>query len=327
MLIEPAFDIYTGAVRMAGATPVYVPLRVHPRAGDLHLSSKDLVVDMDELAACLSKSTRLLILNSPHNPTGKVFSRAEMLAIANILDERAPHCVVLSDEVYEHIVFSTCTHIPFASVSRSAFERTISVYSAGKTFSATGLKVGWAIGTGRLIHEICLAQQYTSFAVCHAGQAAIASSLQIAERHYEGFSTYYVWLRSLYETKRDLLVDALRNAGMRPIIPEGTFFVCARVPEQHMTRRVSGIPTSVREMVDDGRLLIDNKTVDREDYNASRNLVIQQGVVSIPNSAFFSEEHIGTSFLSDCVLRFAFCHPDSVLKEAASRLRCQASVQ
>lgn len=134
ILLEPAFDLYTNAVLACGARPVYVPLRLRPPAA----SSKDIVLDVADLAAAFSEKTRVLVLNTPHNPTGKVFSRAELLAIERVLASW-PHVVVISDEVYEHMTFDPALpHVPFASLSDDAFSRTVSIYSAGKTFSATG---------------------------------------------------------------------------------------------------------------------------------------------------------------------------------------------
>lgn len=125
VLIEPAFDCYSGAVLVAGATPVYVPLR--PRPDRPTRISSDFKLDMRELAGAMSPRTRLLVLNSPHNPTGKVFSREEYQAIADILAEW-PHVAVLSDEVYEHMTFNPeLPHISFASLSQDCFERTVSM--------------------------------------------------------------------------------------------------------------------------------------------------------------------------------------------------------
>jgi aspartate/methionine/tyrosine aminotransferase len=126
VLIEPAFDVYSGAVLSAGASPVYVPMKCrHP--GLPAKSSADFVIDMDELAAAFDDRTRAIVLNSPHNPTGKVFSASEMQEIARIVKAH-PHCVVISDEVYEHMTYNDqLPHIPFASLSPDMYDRTVSV--------------------------------------------------------------------------------------------------------------------------------------------------------------------------------------------------------
>lgn len=311
LLIEPAFDIYTGAVRLAGAKPVSVPLR--PLDGSLHL-------DLNELSEALSSRTRLLILNSPHNPTGKVFSRNELRGIADVLDERAPSCVVLSDEVYEHLVFGR-EHVPFASVSRTAYQRTLSIYSAGKTFSSTGLKVGWVIGSDQLIRELQLAQQFVVFCINHMSQVAIAEALKAAEQPFEGFGSYYAWLCDRYKNKRDFLIRAIEGAGMEPMIPDGSFYIIARVPEGHRLRERSGIPDGYLELVEQRGLEVDPSTYGRGDYNISRRLVLDGGVATIPTSAFFDPDNMNGKELANGYIRFAFCHPDEVLAKAADQLR------
>lgn len=330
ILLEPAFDIYFSAVCMAEGVPISVPLRLKAgirgstRDNDTATiaSSADIVLDIDQFISKLSSRTRMLILNSPHNPTGKVFSRSELNAISEALDAHAPNCIVLSDEVYEHIVYdkATAPHIPFASISRTAHDRTVSVYSTGKTFSATGLKVGWAIGPAPIIKEMQLAQQYTVFCVNHLSQIAIADALSVAENPYNGRESYYEWLVEFYRRKRDVFVQTLQKAGFEPIVPQGAFYVCAHVPPKHPARRESGLPEKIKKLKNEGLLIIDEKTAEFSDYNISRNLVLQFGVASIPNSAFFSDETRGKDVLSRNYVRFAFCHEDDVLSEADRRL-------
>lgn len=318
ILIAPAFDIYSGAVALAGAKAVYVPLRPRSDGGEV-VSSKDLVIDMDEFAQSISENTKVLILNSPHNPTGKVFTRKEYEQIAAVLEEKAPHCVVVSDEVYEHLVFKG-SHIPFASVSESTFMRTLSVYSAGKTFSATGLKTGWVIAPTHLLNELQLAHQFIVFAVNRVSQIAIADALRVAEEAYEGHKNYYKWLCSLYRKKRDYLVAAIRKAGMTPIEPEGAFYVCTKVSEAHPARVTSGLPEAISHFVSEKKFQIDEATVDRLDYNMCRNMALRYGVAAIPVSAFFPDEHIGKIDLATDCVRFAFCKPDEELERAKDRL-------
>lgn len=318
VLIAPAFDIYSGAVALAGAKAVYVPLRPRKDGSEV-VSSKDLVIDMDEFAQSISENTKIIILNSPHNPTGKVFTRKEYEQIGAVLDEKAPHCVVVSDEVYEHLVFDG-EHIPFASVSESAFERTLSVYSAGKTFSATGLKIGWVIAPAHLLKDLQLAHQFIVFAVNRVSQIAIADALRVAEEAYKGHENYYKWLCSLYRKKRDYLVTAIRKAGMSPIEPEGAFYICTKVSEAHPARATPGLPEAISNFVTDKKLQIDEATVDRSDYNVCRNMVLRYGVAAIPNSAFFPDEYIGKVDLATDCIRFAFCKPDEELERARDRL-------
>lgn len=317
LIIEPAFDVYNAAVLMAGASPVHVPLRMD--RGVAAGRSADLVLDLRELADCISPKTRMLILNSPHNPTGKVFTRQEFEQIAALLDERAPQCVVLSDEVYEHLVFEG-EHVPFASVSQSAFERTLSIYSAGKTFSATGLKVGWVVGCAELMKDLQIAQQFIVFSVSTVSQIAVADALRIAEQSYDGEDNYYKALCERYRKKRDILFESLRAADMNPILPQGAFYVCASVPKEHVTRRVAGLPDAIRDYVDGNDLQIDPDTIDRCDYNIARNMSLA-GITSIPISAFYSADHVGRDELSQSCVRFAFCKPEDTLAQAAIALQ------
>jgi len=209
ILFEPAFDVYTGAARMAGATPVYVPMRIRPSVSasdEKLLTADDLYIDMEELSAAITPRTRMLILNSPHNPTGKVFSRDELLEISDLLDTKCPDCIVLSDEVYEHLVFDDHEHIPFASISATAKNRTISIYSAGKTFAVTGWKIGWLICfNADIMRQLKIAQQFICFSVSSVTQVAIADALLTAKHkpymEYEKCGNYATRKRSLSTMK------------------------------------------------------------------------------------------------------------------------------
>jgi kynurenine--oxoglutarate transaminase/cysteine-S-conjugate beta-lyase/glutamine--phenylpyruvate transaminase len=158
ILLEPAFDIYSSQVRMAGATPVFVPLRPTGKASEG--ASKMFTLDLDELEAAITDKTRVLLINTPHNPTGKMFSRKELEGIAAIV-KRHPAVTVFSDEVYEWIVFDPENepHISMASLP-GMFDRTLTMSSSGKTFSCTGWKVGWAIGPPHLVKAVSAVQQY-----------------------------------------------------------------------------------------------------------------------------------------------------------------------
>jgi kynurenine--oxoglutarate transaminase/cysteine-S-conjugate beta-lyase/glutamine--phenylpyruvate transaminase len=157
ILLEPAFDIYSSQVRMAGATPVFVPLRPTGEASEG--ASKMFTLDLDELEAAITDKTRVLLINTPHNPTGKMFSRKELEGIAAIV-KRHPAVTVFSDEVYEWIVFDPENepHISMASLP-GMFDRTLTMSSSGKTFSCTGWKVGWAIGPPHLVKAVSAVQQ------------------------------------------------------------------------------------------------------------------------------------------------------------------------
>jgi N-succinyldiaminopimelate aminotransferase len=207
IVFEPLYDSYAAGIAMAGARRRVVTLR-----------PPDWAFDPDALAAAVTSRTRLVLLNSPHNPTGKVFTRAELELVADVCREH--DLVALTDEVYEHLVYDG-EHVPLATLPGMA-ERTITISSLGKTFSVTGWKVGWATGPPELVAGVRAAKQYLSFAGAtpfqHAGAAALALG--------DGF---YADLIEAFRTKRDHLCAGLEAAGLRPIRPAGTYFVNARV--------------------------------------------------------------------------------------------------
>jgi len=181
------------------------------------------ILDPLELQARLSERTRVLVLNAPHNPTGKVFSKAELEAIAAVL-ERFPRVVVISDEVYEHLVYDGREHVHPASLP-SLWPRTVTVSSSGKTFSITGWKIGWCVGPAPIVRHVMQLNAWVQFSVPTPTQAAVATILTEAEKPYKSHSSYYSWIRSEYVRKRTALVRGLRAAGLDPIVPEGGFFV------------------------------------------------------------------------------------------------------
>lgn len=226
------------------------------------------------------------------------------------------------DEVYEHLSFGG-PHVPFATVSPSAQQRTVSIYSAGKTFSITGWKIGWMISANAdIMRQLRIAQQFVVFSVCNVSQAAVADALDAAERPYNDFASYYSWLRKHYVDKRDFLVSALKEAGISPIVPDGAFYVLAKVPAEGALGDIAraGFPEKLDELLRAGALEIDPGTRTSKDYNLCRNLTIEKGVAAIPPSAFFSEAHRAGNTLAEDYVRFAFCKTDDQLEEARCRL-------
>lgn len=296
ILIEPFYDCYPAAVIMAGGAPVYVPLRPQPDAA----GAADWTLDMEELRAAVTPRTRLLILNTPQNPLGKVFTRAELLAIAEVALEH--NLLVLSDEVYEWMVYKNQSngahaveHARIATLP-GMWERTVTVGSAGKTFSVTGWKIGWTIAARPLAAAIFAAHQWIPFAVSTPMQEAVAVALeQVAARDY------FHWLSTMYQEKRDKLLSVLAEVGLRPVRPDGSYFIL--VHTDHLD-----VP------LEEGY---------RRDFSICRWFTREIGVAAIPPSPFYSPQH---AHLTDNLARFCFCKTDDMLDEAAERLRTRLRI-
>ncbi|SUE16750.1 aminotransferase [Rhodococcus gordoniae] len=208
LLTEPYYDSYAAAVALAGATRRTVPLT---RSGN------GFVLDVDALRDAVTDRTRMLVVNSPHNPTGTVYDREALTALAELACER--DLLVLSDEVYEHLVFDGRAHIPLASLPGMA-GRTVTVSSAAKTFNVTGWKIGWAIGPRELIDGVRAAKQFMTFVGGAPFQPAVAHALT----HEQEWITS---MRDDLERKRTFLSRALSDAGLQVFDSAGTYFVCA----------------------------------------------------------------------------------------------------
>jgi aspartate/methionine/tyrosine aminotransferase len=287
ILIEPFYDSYPAAVVMAGGTPVYVPLRAP--AGSA--SAADWMLDTDELAAAFTSRTKLLILNTPLNPLGKVFTRSELGQIAALVIEH--NLTVLSDEVYEWMIYPTADH-PVEHVRIATlpgmWERTITLGSAGKTFSVTGWKIGWGIAPPPLAHALLMAHQWIPFAVSTPMQEAVGVALEQAQAN-----DYFTWLRSMYGAKRDKLLAVLQQVGLTPMTPDGSYFI----------------------VFDTSRIDIPVPAGERRDVAVCRWLTKEIGVAAIPPSPFYSAAH---QPLVENLARFTFCKTDEMLDEAAHRL-------
>lgn len=206
--LEPSYDSYKAAVTMAGGT--LVPVRLEAPGWRL---------DKERLAAAVTERTKLLLINSPHNPTGAVLHRDELEAIAALAVRH--DLLVVTDEVYEHLVFDGREHLPLASLP-GMWDRTVTIGSAGKTFSVTGWKIGWATGPADLIARVKDVKQWLSFASGTPFQFGIAEALASGE----GFYRDYV---AGYQERRDLMTAGLKGIGFDVYEPEGTYFVTTSV--------------------------------------------------------------------------------------------------
>ena len=218
VMMEPAFDIYPAQVQMAGGVPVTVPM-VPPDPAQV---GSEWSFDLAQLESAINHRSRILLLNTPHNPTGRILSASELEAVAAIAHKN-PRLIVVCDEVYENLIFSTKGHTRLASLP-GMWERTISVSSSGKTFSITGWKVGWAVGSAELIGPIMLANQWVQFSVSTPAQKAVADMLVIAKQPYESHASYYEYLQVMYRAKLKVLSDAAREAGLIPLEPEVHYY-------------------------------------------------------------------------------------------------------
>ncbi|MQA62429.1 MAG: aminotransferase class I/II-fold pyridoxal phosphate-dependent enzyme, partial [Actinophytocola sp.] len=211
IVLEPYYDSYAAAVAMAGATRRVVPLAQH---GDGRFE-----VDVAAVRAAVTSRTKAIIVNSPHNPTGTVFSRDELAGLARICVEH--DLIAVTDEVYEHLLFGDAEHLPLATLPGMA-ERTVTVSSAGKTFNCTGWKIGWACGPAELVAAVRAAKQFLTFVSGGPFQPAVAHALR----------TELVWvdeLRRSLSAKHDRLSAGLAAAGFGVLPAAGTYFVCADV--------------------------------------------------------------------------------------------------
>ncbi|CAM4125779.1 pyridoxal phosphate-dependent aminotransferase [Kibdelosporangium persicum] len=212
LLIEPYYDSYAACVALSGATRRVVPLAEDPQTGRF-------APDIEAIRAAITPNTRLILINTPHNPTGTVFTREELTAIAQLCVEH--DLIAVTDEVYEDLIFDGRAHVPLGSLPGMA-ERTLTISSAGKMFNCTGWKIGWMCGPAELVAAAKAAKQFLTFVGGAPFQPAVAHAL----RHEAAWVSD---LRARLQSKRDRLVAGLSEAGFEVRPSEGTYFVCADV--------------------------------------------------------------------------------------------------
>ncbi len=267
VVFEPYYDSYAAAVALAGARLRTVPLR-----------APDFQPDLERLAATVSDRTRIILINDPHNPTGAVFDRevlAEVVRLAELHD-----AIIVTDEVYEHLAF-TGPHTPIATLPGAA-ERTLTISSAGKTFSATGWKIGWVHGPAELITAVLTVKQYLTYVNGSPFQPAIAVGLRLGDDFFAGAA-------ATLAHKHEILGGGLRDAGFTVFAPQGGYFTVADASA------LGG--------------------ADAAEF--CRALPERAGVVAIPLTAFVSEAH-RADYAG--LVRFAACKRVEILEEAATRL-------
>jgi len=265
---EPFYDSYPTSATLAGGR--LVPVTLYP---------PDWSFDPDQLRAAFSSRTRALILNTPHNPTGKVFSRQELEFIAALCQEH--DVVVITDEVYDRIVFDDAVHVPLATLP-GMWERTLTINSTGKTFSMTGWKIGYAVGPASLNAALRAVHQFVTFASATPFQEAMATAFETAPQR-----GYYDRLRADYTRRRDLLRAALDDAGLPTLPIGGSYFLMADLAGL-------GFP---------------------DDASFCRFLTSEIGVAAVPPSAFYLDQA-----RAPLLARFCFAKKDQTLRAAAERL-------
>lgn len=277
VLFEPMYDCYAAGISMAGGVARPVPL--HPPDHDA--DGGRWTFDPVELRAATTPRTKILLLNTPHNPTGKVFTPQELTLLAGHAIEH--DLLVLTDEVYEHLVFTGARHASIATLPGMR-ERTLVVGSAGKTFNVTGWKIGWICGPAPLVAAVRTAKQFLTYVNGGPFQPAVAAGLALPDSYFDAVA------KDL-EYRRDVLVQGLREGGLPVFSPEATYFATV----------------DVRSVQPDG-----------DGLAFCRSLPARAGVVAVPTGGFYDPAH---AQLGRHLVRFAFCKRDEVLADAVQRLR------
>ena len=250
IVFEPFYENYGPDTVLSGATPRYVPLR------------QDWTFDPDELAGAFSNRTRAIIINTPNNPTGKVFTRAELETIAALC--RKWGVIAVTDEIYEHILYDGHQHVPMATLDGMA-ERTVTINSMSKTFSVTGWRVGWTIAPDDLTGAIRKVHDFLTVGAAAPLQAAAAVALGLPQSYFDG-------LASTYRVRRDRLMGILREAGFACDAPQGAYYIMTDIS-------AFGFP---------------------DDVAFARYLVTDVGIASVPGSSFYRNAEAGRTRIRFC---------------------------
>lgn len=251
VVLEPFYDSYVASIKMAGGIPR--PVTMH---------APDFTIDVKELENAISSKTKLLILNNPHNPTGKVWSKEELLAVSQLAIKH--DLFLLSDEVYEFLLFDGVKHIPTATLEGMR-ERTITVSSAGKTFGLTGWKIGWICAHPKITQACRLVHQYVTFSVSTPMQEAVAEGLKQLPDYLPGFV-------ELYQGKRDSFYAEMIKLGFEFSIPKGTYFMMVPI----------------------------TKHTSMSDVDFAMKLIKENKVATVPPSAFYLKSTEGEKYLRFC---------------------------
>lgn len=271
IIFEPFYENYGPDTILSGATPRYVTLR--PPNWDY---------SSEELTSAFNEKTKAIIINTPHNPTGKVFSKNELQEIANLCIKW--DCFAVTDEIYEHILYDGEEHISIASLNGMA-DRTITINSISKTYSVTGWRVGWAIANAKITSRIRKVHDFFTVGAPTPFQEAAAFALSMPESYYES-------LRLRYDQLRNFLFGVLSEVGFKPFLPKGSYYIIAETDE-----------------------LMEKLSVE-DDFSFSRKLIELTGVATVPGTSFYASPNKGLN-----QVRFAFCKKLETLESVERRLR------
>lgn len=290
LTLEPYYDSYAAVIALAGARHTTAPLAATPDGFRL---------DADALRAAVTDRTRVILLNTPHNPTGAVLTRDELAVVAEVAERH--DCLVVTDEVYEHLTYDGVAHVPFATLPGVA-DRTLTISSAGKTFSFTGWKIGWVTGPAPLVDAVRAVKQFLTYVSGAPFQPAIAHALALETSDGPDAG----WVRDLATSlaaRRDLLSAGLADAGFAVVRPQGTYFVVA-----------DAAPLLAGPLAGSGL---------RDAADLCRALPELAGVVGVPVGAFTRDGSPADRALRTAV-RFTFVKQEHVLAEATTRLAALA---
>lgn len=296
IIIEPYFDSYEPVVKICGGISKFIALK--PMENVDNLNATDWILDFDEFEKMFNNKTKMIMLNTPNNPLGKVFTQNELEKIAELCIKWDVICV--SDEVYEWLVYDNQKHIRICTIPGMA-ERTITIGSVGKSFSVTGWKTGWAYAPANIIKRLQMVHQNVIYSCVTVVQEAIAILLENEIDKLDTPDSYFLSLQAQLVQKRDYALEILEKAGMKVTRPNGGFFMLANW-------------TALAGDVD----LTPQNYDEERDYLFAKWLAKNIGLLGIPSSVFYSHDH---KYIGEDYVRFCFFKTDETLKNAENVLK------
>ena len=270
IIFEPYYENYGPDSILSGAIPRYVTLH-----------APDWTYDYDELAAAFNNNTKAIVINTPNNPTGKVFSRKELAQIAELCMQNG--CYAITDEIYEHILYDDAEHVSLATIPGME-DRTITINGLTKTYSVTGWRVGWAIASAEITHRIRKVHDFLTVGAPTPFQQAGLTALALPDSYYEG-------LASSYHKSREFLYNTLKEVGFKPFLPKGAYYIMVEVDELRERLGVTDV------------------------FSFSKKLIELTGVATVPGTSFYAGGKKGRN-----QIRFTYCKKMETLKLVRERL-------